>query len=124
MSSSSPVGSVGDFPATRMRRNRRHDWSRRLVRENRLNVADLIWPVFVQEGDNLQTPVKSMPNVSRLSLDLLVEAVGEAVELGIPAVAIFPVTEPERKTPDGAEATRSDNLVCRALRAIKEEQVS
>ena len=88
---------LGRFPATRMRRNRRYDWSRRLVSENRLTVDDLIWPVFIHEGQNLREAVPSMPGVDRLSIDLLVDAVGEAVELGIPAVALFPATDPSEE---------------------------
>jgi porphobilinogen synthase len=111
---------LGRFPATRMRRNRRYDWSRRLVSENRLTVDDLIWPVFIHEGQNLREAVPSMPGVDRLSIDLLVDAVGEAVELGIPAVALFPATDPSKKTPEAEEALNSDNLVCRAVRAVKQ----
>ena len=107
------------FPSTRMRRNRRNDWSRRLVRESHLSVNDLIWPVFVHDGDNLRTPIPSMPGVDRLSIDLLVEAVGEAVELGVPAIAIFPATDPKLKTPLAEEATNEENLVCRSVRAVK-----
>ncbi|MEQ8786743.1 MAG: porphobilinogen synthase [Pirellulaceae bacterium] len=110
----------GTFPATRMRRNRRTDWSRRLVSEHRLTVDDLIWPVFVHEGRNARQRVPSMPGVERLSIDLLVEAVGEAEQLGIPAVAVFPVTEASKKTPDAEEAYNPENLVCRAVRAIKQ----
>ena len=110
----------GQFPATRLRRLRRYDWSRRLVAECRLTVDDLIWPLFVHEGQNKRQSVASMPGVERLSIDLLVDAVGTAVELGIPAVAVFPVTEPAKKTPEAEEATNPDNLVCRAVRAIKE----
>jgi porphobilinogen synthase len=106
-----------------MRRNRRHDWSRRLAAENRLTVDDLIWPVFVHEGDNQRTPVASMPGVERLSVDLLVDAVGEAAGLGIPAVAVFPVTDPAQKTPEADEAFNPDNLVCRSARAIKEAKI-
>ena len=109
----------GRFPATRMRRNRRHAWSRRLVRENLLTANDLIWPAFVHEGENRRTPVPSMPGVERLSIDLLVEAVGRAKDLGIPAVAVFPATDPAKKTPDGEEALNPQNLVCRAVRAVK-----
>jgi porphobilinogen synthase len=90
-----------------------------LVCEHRLSVDDLIWPVFVREGDGQREAVASMPGVERLSVDLLVDAVGGAVELGIPAVAIFPVTDPAKKTPDGDEATNPENLVCRAVRAVK-----
>ena len=81
---------LGAFPTTRMRRNRRTDWSRRLVAETRLSADDLIWPVFVQEGRRKRTPVKSMPGIDRLSVDLLVEATRRARDLGIPAIAIFP----------------------------------
>ncbi|MDP1799218.1 MAG: porphobilinogen synthase [Planctomycetaceae bacterium] len=110
---------VPSFPSVRMRRVRRWDWSRRLVRENRLSVDDLIWPVFVQEGTNQRTPIASMPGVERLSIDLLVNAAREAAALGIPAMAIFPVTDPALKSPDGDEAINRENLVCRAVRAIK-----
>ena len=102
-----------------MRRNRATDWSRRLVREHTLTVDDLIWPVFVQEGEDLKTAIPSMPGVHRYSVDLLVEAVLEAEALGIPAVAIFPVTPQERKTPGGEESYNPDNLICRAVRAVK-----
>ncbi|MEX0726342.1 MAG: porphobilinogen synthase [Planctomycetaceae bacterium] len=109
----------GRFPHTRMRRLRRHDWARRLVAEHQLTVDDLIWPVFVQEGTKARTPIASMPGVERLSIDLLVEAVVGAAELGIPAVALFPATDPSLKDADGSEALNSENLVCRAVRAIK-----
>ena len=107
------------FPGTRMRRNRADEWVRRLSRESSVSADDLIWPLFVQEGVGERTAVPSMPGVERLSIDLVVEAVGEAKALGIPAVAIFPVTPQELKTPDGKEATNSENLVCRTVRAIK-----
>ena len=110
---------LGRYPTTRMRRNRREDWSRRLVAETKLSVDDLIWPVFVQEGENERTPVLSMPGVDRLTVDLLVEAAKEACDLGIPAIAIFPETDPKAKTPDAREAYNPDNLVCRAIRAVK-----
>jgi porphobilinogen synthase len=90
------------------------------VAESRLTVNDLIWPLFLHEGANKRQPVASMPGVERLSIDLLVAAIGTAIELGIPAVAVFPVNEPAKKTPDAEEATNPDNLVCRAVRAIKE----
>ena len=109
------------FPGTRMRRNRADQWVRRLTRESSVTPDDLIWPLFVQEGTGERTPVPSMPGVERLSIDLVVDAVGEAKRLGIPAVAIFPVTPQELKTPDGKESTNSDNLVCRTVRAIKEK---
>jgi porphobilinogen synthase len=107
------------FPITRLRRNRRDAWSRRLVAEHRLDVADLIWPVFVTGGERRREPVTSMPGVERLSLDLLPPALGEAADLGIPAVALFPVTPEELKSADGAEAANPDTLVCRAVRAVK-----
>ena len=110
---------LGSFPTTRMRRNRRADWSRRLVAETRLGVDDLIWPVFVQEGSNARTPVSSMPGVDRLSVDLFVEAIREARDLGIPAIAIFPEVDPAAKTPDAREAYNPKGLVCRAIRAAK-----
>ncbi|HJQ56021.1 MAG TPA: porphobilinogen synthase, partial [Vineibacter sp.] len=91
---------LGAFPTTRMRRNRRSDWSRRLVAETKLSVDDLIWPVFVQEGHNSRTPVASMPGVDRLSVDLFVEAVKQARDLGIPAIAIFPEVDAAKKTSD------------------------
>ena len=111
---------TASFPTTRLRRNRRHDWSRRLVRENTLTPDNLIWPVFVREGRDVAEPVASMPGVDRLSVDRVAAAAGEAKSLGIPAVALFPQTPPEKKDEDGTEATNPDNLVCRAIRAVKE----
>jgi porphobilinogen synthase len=110
----------GEFPTTRMRRNRRTAWSRRLVAENRLSVDDLIWPVFVHEGQGKRAAIASMPGVERLSIDLLAQAAGEACELGIPAIALFPATDPAKKTPDGEEALNAENLVCRGVRALKQ----
>lgn len=110
----------GQFPQTRLRRLRRYDWSRRLVAESRLTADDLILPLFVHEGENRREAVPSMPGVDRLTIDLLTEIVGAAVELGIPAVALFPATDPSKKTPDAAEATNSHNLVCRAVRAVND----
>jgi len=107
------------YPSTRMRRNRHAPWVRRLVAENKLSGDDLIWPVFVIDGDNKTEPVASMPGVARYSIDLLIDAVGEAKDLGIPAVAIFPQTNPEVKNPEASEAYNPENLVCRAVRAIK-----
>ena len=109
----------GRYPTTRLRRNRRHPWSRRLVSEHRLSVDDLIWPLFVHEGENRRVAVSSMPGVERLSIDLLVNAVGEARDLGINLIALFPANDPTIKTEDGDEALNPDNLVCRAVRAIK-----
>jgi porphobilinogen synthase len=115
-----PAAGAGQpgFPRTRMRRNRRTDWSRRLVAENALAPSDLIWPAFIHDGKGA-VPVPSMPGVERLSLELLVERAAEAAALGIPAIALFPATDPRRKTDDGREATNPDNLVCRAVRALK-----
>jgi porphobilinogen synthase len=87
--------------------------------EHALSVNDLIWPVFVEEGSGKRTAIGSMPGVERLSIDLLTEAVGEAKSLGIPAIAIFPATDPAKKTPDGDEALNPESLVCRTVRAIK-----
>ncbi len=111
---------LGAFPGTRMRRNRSDDFSRRLISENVLTANDLIWPLFVLDGDNRREAVTSMPGVERLSIDLLVDAVDEAVDLGIPAIAVFPNTAPSLKTPDAKEAVNPENLVCRAVRAVKE----
>ena len=108
------------FPHTRMRRLRRTDWSRRLVRENTLSVDDLIWPIFIIDGDNQREPVASMPGVERLSIDLAVEAADQAANLGIPVIALFPNTPPDLRSDDGAEAFNPENLVCRATRAIKD----
>ncbi len=107
------------FPRTRLRRPRRFEWSRRLVAENRLSVDDLVWPVFVVEGQGVRQPIASMPGVDRLSIDLLVEAAQGAARLGIPSIALFPSVDPALKTPDGREAVNPDNLVCRAVRAVK-----
>ena len=103
-----------------MRRNRRFDWSRRLVRENTLTVDDLIWPVFVREGKGEKEEITSMPGVHRLSIDLLVEAAQEAASLGVPALALFPVVDPSLKTEGAEESYNPDNLVCRAVRALVE----
>lgn len=107
------------FPATRLRRNRKASWSRRLISENTLQVSDLIWPMFVIDGENTRDPVASMPGVERYSIDLAVGKAKEASELGIPVVALFPNTKRELRTDDGREALNTDNLVCRAVRAIK-----
>ena len=106
------------FPSTRMRRNRQSEWVRRMVCENQLNAHDLIWPVFVSEGQGVRREIESMPGVFRYSIDVLVEEIAIAAELGIPAVAIFPETDSAKKRDDGAEAVNPDNLVCRAVRSI------
>jgi porphobilinogen synthase len=107
------------FPTTRMRRNRRTPWSRRLVAENTLNPADFIWPIFVTEGSNRRVAVASMPHVERLSVDLIVKAAEEALALGIPVIALFPYTDPALRSENGDEALNPKNLVCKAVRAIK-----
>ena len=110
---------MSSYPALRMRRLRRHDWTRRLVSENTLSPADFIWPVFVIEGENKREAVSSMPGVERLSVDLVVTAAKEAAGLGIPVIALFPQTPAALKSEDGHEAVNENNLVCRAVRAIK-----
>jgi len=107
------------FPATRLRRNRRDEFSRRLVRENVLTVDDLILPVFVLDGENRREAVPSMPGVERLSIDLLLKAAERWVELGIPALALFPVTPLEKKSLDGAEAWNPEGIAQRAIRALR-----
>lgn len=109
------------FPDIRMRRNRKADWSRRLVRETTLSVDDLIWPMFVIEGENTREPIASMPGIERLSIDLAVRAAENAANLGIPVLALFPNTPDEARSDDGREALNPENLVCRAVRAIKAE---
>jgi porphobilinogen synthase len=108
------------FPTTRLRRNRRTPWSRKLVAENTLSPADFIWPIFVTEGSNARIPVPSMPGVERLSVDLAAQAAKEAAELGIPVIALFPYTDPSLRSEDGDEALNPENLVCKAVRAIKQ----
>ncbi len=116
---SSPMMPFAPHPLGRPRRLRRHDWSRRLVRETVLTVADLIWPVFIIEGENRAEPVSSMPGVERMTIDRLLKAAEEAAGLGIPLLALFPYTPQEKRTADAAEAFNPDNLVCRAVRAVK-----
>ncbi|MCB9628257.1 MAG: porphobilinogen synthase [Sandaracinaceae bacterium] len=109
------------YPDTRLRRTRRHEWTRQLVRENTLTVADLIWPVFVHDPGTgpAREAVPSMPGVERLSIEALVAEAREAYALGIPAIAVFPVIDASLKTPDGEHAFDPENLVCRAVRAVK-----
>jgi porphobilinogen synthase len=109
----------GAFPRVRMRRNRRAAWSRSLVAENALAPADLIWPVFVHDDKSARSPIASMPGMDRLSVAALVDEAGRAKALGIPLIALFPATPTRLKTPDGDEAFNPDNLVCRAVRALK-----
>jgi porphobilinogen synthase len=107
------------YPHVRLRRMRRDDFSRRLMREHRLSADDLIWPVFVTEGQGVRTPVPSMPGVDRLSIDLLIAEAQALAELGLAAIAVFPVTPPEAKSLDAAEAWNPNGLVQRATRALK-----
>ena len=107
------------YPATRLRRNRRADWSRRLVRETTLTTDDLIWPIFIIEGTRERSEIASMPGVARLSIDLAVHAAEEAAALGLPAIALFPNTDPSLRDEQASQAFNPGNLVCRAVRAIK-----
>jgi porphobilinogen synthase len=113
--------SVGQFPSTRMRRNRYDVWTRRMVAEHSLSVDDLIWPIFIIEGRGLTTDVGSMPGVQRVTLDRLARHVEPALQYGIPAVALFPATPPEKKDAEGTEATNPENLMCSAARLLKRE---
>lgn len=114
------ITSNGTFPARRMRRMRKHDFSRRLMAEHQLSVNDLIYPMFVVEGKNRTEEVESMPGVRRLSIDLLLQEAKELVALGIPAIALFPVTPMELKTLDAEEAYNPQGLAQKAVRALKE----
>jgi porphobilinogen synthase len=107
--------------AVRPRRNRKAEWTRRLVAENVLTTDDLIWPLFLVDGTNARAPVASMPGVERLSVDQAVRDAERAARLAIPCLALFPYTDPQRRDADGSEALNPDNLVCRAIRAIKKE---
>ncbi len=109
----------GPTPTTRFRRMRRSPALRALAQENTLSVNDLIWPVFVRDGHGVREPIASMPGVARLSVDLVVDAAREAEDLGIPAICLFPYTDPASRTVDCAEAWNPDNLTNRAIRAIK-----
>src|SRR5271155_6240098 len=109
-----------DLPV-RPRRNRRAEWARRLVRETTITVDDLIWPLFLVEGTAIRAAVDSMPAVERLSVDEAVRAAERAAKLEIPCLALFPYTDPNSRDDDGSEALNPDNLVCRAIRAIKTE---
>ncbi len=113
--------SRGRFPRIRKRRMRRDDFSRRLMRESRLSVDDLIYPMFILDGENQREAVPSMPGIERVSIDLLLEEAQELVRLGIPMVALFPVTPMEQKSEDAAEAYNPDGIAQRAVRALKRE---
>lgn len=108
------------YPNIRLRRTRATAWSRALHREVLVTPADLIWPLFVTEGHGIEEPIGSLPGVSRWSVDLVAERAREAAAAGIPCVALFPNTQPERRSEDGVEALNPDNLMCRAIKAIKD----
>lgn len=108
------------YPAARPRRLRATPWVRDLVRENRLTPADLLWPIFVRDGENEREPISTMAGVDRLSVDLAAKAAVEAQAMGIPVIALFPYTDPALRDETGSEAHNANNLVCRAVRAIKE----
>tara|TARA_Y100000590_G_scaffold191611_1_gene217973 strand:- start:2585 stop:3580 length:996 start_codon:yes stop_codon:yes gene_type:complete len=110
---------TGKYPNVRMRRNRKTDWSRRLVSESGLTTDDLIWPIFIREGKNVKEPIKSMPGVFRYSLDKIEHLVEKAINKKIPMIALFPYTPNSKKNLRGSEALNKNNLVCKALRLIK-----
>ena len=110
---------IGKFPGTRLRRNRKKEWTRRLVQENSLSVNDLIWPIFVKEGKNIKESIKSMPGVYRYSLDKIDSLVEKAINKKIPMIALFPNIPSFKKNSKGSEALNKNNLVCKALRLIK-----
>ena len=110
---------IGTYPNVRMRRNRKTDWSRRLVSESGLTTDDLIWPIFIREGRNVKEPVKSMPGVFRYTLDKIEHLVEKAINKKIPMIALFPHTTNSKKDAKGSEALNKNNLVCKALRLIK-----
>jgi len=115
------INGSGSFPETRMRRNRRWPWLRDMLRETHFSASNLIWPIFVTEGQNQRQPISSMPGVDRISVDLAVRGAEQAAELGISSVAIFPVTPVEKKSEDAEHAFDPDNLICRTTRAITEK---
>jgi porphobilinogen synthase len=118
---SSRTSAPGMYPRVRMRRNRTDGWLREMVAEHKLTAADLIWPLFITEGNKTRDPIASMPGMDRLSIDLVVEAAQSAADHGIPAIALFPATPAALKTEGGEEAWNPDNLICRAMRAIKDK---
>jgi porphobilinogen synthase len=113
------MSNTPSFPNTRLRRSRATPWSRAMVRENMLTSADLIWPLFVTEGQGVEEPIGTLPGVSRWSVDQIVVRAAEAINLGIPCIGLFPNTQSDRRSDDGQEALNPDNLMCRAIRAIK-----
>ncbi|WP_284123860.1 porphobilinogen synthase [Parerythrobacter aestuarii] len=111
---------TASYPNTRLRRTRANAWSRAMHRETVLTPADLIWPMFIVEGEGQEEPIASLPGVSRWSVDGIVARAKEAVALGIPCIALFPNTQPDRRSDDGKEAYNPDNLMCRAIKAVKD----
>jgi porphobilinogen synthase len=107
------------YPATRLRRTRSAVWSRNMVRENHLTPADLIWPLFITQGEGVEEPIATLPGVSRWSVDGITARAAEAIDLGIPCIALFPNTPANLRSDDGDESANPDNLMCRAIRAIK-----
>ena len=110
---------IGKYPNTRLRRNRKKEWSRRLVQENSLSVNDLIWPIFVREGKNIKEPIKSMPGVYRYTIDKIEKIVEKATNKKIPMIALFPSTPLNKKNLKGSEALNKNNLICKSLKLIK-----
>ena len=110
---------VGSYPNVRLRRNRKTEWSRRLVSENKLSTNDLIWPIFIREGKNIKEPVKTMPGIFRYTLDKIEKLVERAIQKKIPMIALFPNTPISKKDTKGSEALNKNNLVCKALKLIK-----
>ena len=110
---------IGSYPSVRLRRNRKTEWSRRLVRESSLSASDLIWPIFIREGKNIKEPIKSMPGVHRYTIDKVEKLVEKAINKKIPLIALFPNTPVSKKNANGSEALNKNNLVCKALKLIK-----
>ena len=113
------MNKIGSYPSIRMRRNRKSDWCRRLVRDNSLTSNDLIWPIFIKDGKNQKEPIDSMPGIYRYSLDKIEKLVEKAINKKIPMIALFPQTPISKKNNNGTEALNENNLVCRATRLIK-----
>ena len=110
---------IGSYPNIRLRRNRKTEWSRRLVRESNLSPNDLIWPIFIREGKNIKEPVKLMPGIYKYTLDKIESLVEKAINKKIPMIALFPNTPISKKNAKGSEALNKNNLICKALRLIK-----
>ena len=109
---------IGSYPSIRLRRNRKTEWSRRLVSESNLSTNDLIWPIFIREGKNIKAPVKTMPGIYRYTIDKIENLVEKAINKKIPMIALFPNTPISKKNTKGSEALNKNNLVCKALRLI------